>query len=179
MKNENVRRLARAIVGCALSLPMPLLAGDRTVGDWAWNTDDPAMFYAGTGNDAGHMLVQFCDPEDGSCFYAVGLDILCDAGDPYPVLANSDAGAVQLAMMCGDRVADQNVLVAIDFEAMDDLVRSARRVGFAVPMHGDEFKSVRFSLHGSNEALDAMRAELRRAAELPSGRRDTPEQEIL
>ena len=133
------------------------LAGDQRVGDWTWNIDDPELFVAGTENAAGHALAQVCDPSDGSCMYVVGFDIHCDPGHEYPVLVNSDAGSAQLEFVCGDRAGDQNLLVATDFEAIDDIVKSANKVGFAIPMQGDDFKAVRFSLVGSNEAIDAMR----------------------
>lgn len=135
-------------------------AGDVKSGDWAWNVDDPEIFVAGIENSAGHMLAQFCDPESTNCFYAVGFDTYCEPGHKYPVLVNSDAGSAHLEFICGEKVGDQHVMVASDFDAMDRLVRQANHIGFAIPMEGDAFRAVRFSLNGSNDALDAMREAL-------------------
>ena len=106
-----------------------VLAGDQRIGDWQWNVDDPEMFVAGTENAAGHALAQFCDPSEGSCIYIVGFDIHCEPGNKYPVLVNSDAGSAQMEFVCGDRAGDQNVLVATDFESMDNIVGDCAAAG--------------------------------------------------
>jgi len=160
MKNNNSRRAPACLLAACLMLPGLAQAGDHVSGDWSWNVDDPEIFVAGIENSAGHMLAQFCDPESTNCFYAVGFGLKCEPGHQYPVLVNADTGSAQLEFICGDRIGDQNVLVASDFDAMDDVVRSANKVGFAIPLEGDDFKAVRFSLNGSNEALDAMREAL-------------------
>ena len=128
------------------------------IGDWVWNAEDPEVYWAATTNDAGQMLAQFCDPEDGVCFYAVGFDTNCEEDASYPALVNSDIAAQSIELRCGSEVDDGGHLMhPVDFDQIDKLVRQANRIGFALPMEGDEFKAVRFSLRGSNEALDAMR----------------------
>jgi hypothetical protein len=153
------RSLAVALAGIVLFLGAALSAsaGDRPIGDWKWNVDDPELYSAGIELPGGHVLAQFCIPNKGSCFYAVGFGITCEPNEKYHVLVNSDVGSSQLEFVCGDSIGKQNVLLAADFDALDSVVRDANRVGFAIPMANDEFKAVRFSLRGSNEAIDAMR----------------------
>ena len=133
-------------------------AEDIHSGDWVWNVDDPESYHAGTQNAAGQVLMQMCDPADGTCFYAVGFDTSCDEGDSYPALVNSDAGTAGIELLCGGEVdGGSNVMLVKDFEQVDNIIREATRIGFALPMKGDEFKAVRFSLKGSVNAIEAMR----------------------
>lgn len=141
-----------------LLLGSPTWAEDIPSGDWALNIDDPEMYFAGTENSAGQVLMQLCDPEDSTCFYAVGFDTRCDEGDSYPALVNSDAGTASIELLCSSELDDGNNLMLVkDFDQMDDFIRRAKKIGFALPMQGDEFKAVRFSLKGSVKAIDAMR----------------------
>ena len=48
--------------------------------------------------------------------------------------------------------------VFTDFEQIDDTVKKASRIGFAVPLAGDQFRVIRFDLMGSNEAIAAIRS---------------------
>ena len=155
-------------------------AGDFTSGDWVWSVDDPEMFYAATENSAGQALIQFCDPAEGHCVYAVGFDTTCDKGDSYPALVNSDAGTASITLKCGSELDDGgNLMLVEDFDQMDGFVRAAKRIGFALPMQGDEFKAVRFSLKGSNEALDAMRKLAARSGERKPGVRNAKDSEVF
>lgn len=150
------RRLAALLCGGLIA--SGAFAGEVASGDWAWNVDDPETHWAATGNDAGQMLGQFCYPEKGSCLYAVGFDTTCDEGDSYPALVNSDAGTANITLKCGGDLEDgANLMLVEDFDQLDALIRKSKRIGFALPMQGDEFKAVRFSLRGSVPALDAMR----------------------
>jgi hypothetical protein len=155
-------------------------AGDFTSGDWTWNVDDPEMFYAATENSAGQALIQLCDPAEGQCVYAVGFDTTCDKGDSYPALLNSDAGTASITLKCGGELDDGgNLMLVEDFDQMDRFVRTGKRIGFALPMQGDEFKAVRFSLKGSNEALDAMRKFAAKGSSKPPNVRNAKDSEVF
>lgn len=149
----------------AVALARPVGAADFTVGDWSWNVDDPEMQLAGTTNADGHVLSQFCYPQSGKCLYAVGFDTNCTEGNSYPALVNSDSGAAAMTFRCGSELkGGTHLMFAEDFDQIDGLIRKSNRIGFALPMEGDQFKAVRFSLRGSSEALDAMRKVAARAA---------------
>jgi hypothetical protein len=149
-------------------------------GDWTWSIDDPAMFYAATENSAGQVLMQLCDIEDGSCLYAVGFDTRCDEGDSYPALVNSDAGTASIELLCGKTLEDGgNLMLVKGFDQMDGFVRGAKKIGFALPMQGDEFKAVRFSLKGSVAAIDAMRKIAARGAPATSNTRKAKDTEVF
>ena len=151
-----------------------------TSGDWTWSVDDPEIYYAGTQNSAGHMLAQFCEPADGSCFFAVGFETTCDEGDSYPALVNTDNGAYSIEFLCGGEIKDgSNLMLVQDFDQIDDIVRKSKRIGFALPMQGDEFKAVRFSLKGSVAAMDAMRKVAARGASETSGTKKARDSEVF
>ena len=132
-------------------------AADISSGDWNWNIDGTDMFYAGTSNNAQNLLAQFCYLTDGNCVYAVSFGLNCDKGEKYPALLNSDSGARSIELICGNKMQGQNVLMFSSFEEIDGIIRSNNRIGFVLPLKGDEFKAIRFSLRGSAKALDAMR----------------------
>ena len=151
-----------------------------TSGDWTWSIEDPEMFYAATENSAGQALMQLCDTEDGTCFYAVGFDTTCDEGDSYPALVNADTGASSIQLLCGGKFRDgTNMMLVEDFDQIDGIVRKAKRIGFALPMQGDEFKAVRFSLKGSVAAIDAMRKVAARGAAAQSGAKKAKDTEVF
>lgn len=123
--------------------------------------------------------MQLCDTEDGACFYAVSFGTRCQKDETYHALVNSDAGNGSFELLCGAEVQGSNLLFVQDFEQMDALVRKATRIGFALPMQGDDIKTVRFSLRGSVAAIDAMRRALARTAPMPPTAKKVREVETL
>src|SRR5512144_2189785 len=65
-------------------------------GKWTVVTDDPTMMYAVVFNDSGALFGQYCYPEKGSCLWLISTSTSCEKDHKYPVLANSDGGAVPL-----------------------------------------------------------------------------------
>ena len=169
------------VVGAFLGLCASVASSEEfTSGDWSWSIEDPEMFYAATENSAGQVLMQLCDTEDGTCFYAVGFNTTCDEGDSYPALVNSDAGTASIELYCGSASDDgTNLMLVKDFDQMDGFVRTAKKIGFALPMKGDEFKAVRFSLKGSVAAIDAMRKIAARGAPVQSNTRKAKDSEVF
>lgn len=166
------------VVGLALWAPVAG-ADEARVGDWVWSVDDPGTFYAGTEHPGKEALMQLCDTEDGACFYAVSFGMRCKEGETYHALVNSDAGNGSVELYCGAELKGSNLLFVQDFEQIDGLVRKAHRIGFALPMRGDEIKTVRFSLKGSVAAIDAMRGALARVAPIQSEAKKVREVETL
>jgi hypothetical protein len=141
---------------------IPVLASAQSK-DWATGiADDGEYHYAATANDSGHLLGQFCYPELGNCIYLVATSTACKENDEYGILANSDAGAQQLNVICrgtfGSGSSKKYRYVFSDFEAVDKLVKQANRVGFAMPLKDGHFNVVRFTLSSSNVEIERMRA---------------------
>ena len=133
-------------------------AAEGTSKDWAWDTSNPDYATALTSNDSDNIMGIWCYYEalDNQCIYIIDFNIRCKDGSEYPLLVNSDVGSTSMNVTCGHKYKDHNVMYASDFDAMDDIVNNAIKVGFVIPLEGDEFKAVRFSLAGSTFAIKMM-----------------------
>jgi len=131
---------------------------DGTSKDWYWDTSDPDYATALTYNDSNNTLGIWCYYKqlDSNCIYIIDFNITCKDGSEYPLLVNSDVGSAYMKVTCGHKYKDHNMLYASDFDAVDDIINSAIKVGFVIPLEGDEFKAVRFSLAGSSFAIKMM-----------------------
>jgi hypothetical protein len=90
--------------------------------------------------------------------WTLGIKVACEADSKYPLLANTDGGAVHLQVVCRGLSANKEFYSYVfdDFQAVDNLIKAGVRVGFAFPMQGDEFRVIRFSLTGSGSAVTNM-----------------------
>lgn len=144
----------------------PALAEPVRSGDWFVDFVENRFLYAATINDAGSVFGQYCFPAEGKCLYLIGLRTRCEAGHDYLALANTDAGAQTFEIYCNGELANGRYqYVFKNFDDIDQLVKQGRRVGFALPMQGDEFKVVRFSLRGASNAITGMRRVAERLVE--------------
>ncbi|MCM0082453.1 hypothetical protein L4X63_12715 [Geomonas sp. Red32] len=138
-------------------LVKPVLA--QEFGNWAVDAKSEKFLYAATVNESGALLGQFCFVEGGSCVWLIGMDTGCNKGDEYTVLANSDAGSSAMQVLCDGQLDNGMYRYGFsDFESIDTLLKTATRVGFAVPLQSDQFKVFRFKLEGAKPAISVMRA---------------------
>jgi hypothetical protein len=143
----------------AVMFSSPVGSHAQSFGDWYAETSDPATMYAASVNDSGNVLGQYCFPDDGACVWLIGIKTGCEPGGKYPVLANSDTGAAHLDALCGGKLSDGLYRYAFsDFSAIDNFIKQATRVGFALPLQEDQFRVIRFNLDGASRAVSVMRA---------------------
>jgi hypothetical protein len=176
------RRSAQVVFVCTVVPTLVVLlaftgilqAAAQSYGDWFVETSKATYFYAVSVNDSGNVLGQFCFPGDGSCIWLIGMKPSCKSGARYPVLANSDAGAVHLEVLCDGQLESGLYRYAFtSFDNVDNMVRQSSRVGFAIPLEEDQFRVVRFNTRGGAAALSAMRsAAERRTKPVGRGTRD-------
>lgn len=141
----------------------------QEMGSWNYQLRPP--FYAATMNDSGHIFGQWCDVDAGACAYLLALSTACADGESYPVLINSDVGAMSSTLVCRGRLENGKYRYALGhFDAIDNLVRKAKRIGLAIPLEGDQFRVVRFSLDGAAATLTLMRAAAEKATAAPQPR---------
>jgi hypothetical protein len=139
------------------------LAAAQPLGEWIYQTK--GQFYAATINDSGHVFGQWCDVEDQSCIYLLAMSTSCEQDYRYPVLVNSDAGSLSTTVVCRGRLdSGKYRYVLSNFEDIDGLVKKAKRIGLAIPLEGDQFRVLRFSLDGATVALTVMRGAAEKAA---------------
>jgi hypothetical protein len=168
-----IRRAVSSIIVLTLLVGLALLVGAADVGaeqfgDWFAGTNGATALYAASANETGNVFGQFCYLGEGSCVWLIGVKTRCQQGDRYPVLANTNRGAMQLEVLCDGRLDSGLYRFAFtNFEQVEKLVTYSERVSFAMPVEEAQFGIVRFSLQGATAAL----SELREAAQ----RRITPD----
>lgn len=149
--------------------------------DWAWSTDTDkdGYYFAATINGVGSLVGQYCYFDSGNCLWLIGLKTTCDEGSEYPALVNSDAGALQVTLLCAHKYEGRNVLAVSDFDGFDRIVRNATKMGIVLPLQNDEFKVSRFGLAGSTYALDLMRAATERRMKRKPTNVNKPDEERI
>lgn len=145
-----------------LGFALVSIASAETVthGDWYWSSDslNDGFIYSASTNDDGHILGQYCYFESDNCFYILAFDTSCEKGSAgYIGIANSELDARNVEFEClGILEGRLYGYIFKDFESIQEVVLQANKVGIAFPLQEDRFKVIRFSLIGSNEAIDGM-----------------------
>jgi hypothetical protein len=167
---------AKTILGTVLItiLAGALPAHAQVIGDWVVDVESQNAYSAVTFNDSGHAFGAFCDLSKGSCYWLIEMSSSCDEGTTSPVLGNSDGTAVNLELVCIGRLEGGSSAYAFtDFDQVDKLVRHSDRVGFAMPLGGDEFRMEKYNLRGTVDALAVMlAAATERLKSVPTNNRD-------
>ncbi|TAK84820.1 MAG: hypothetical protein EPO20_13340 [Betaproteobacteria bacterium] len=145
---------------CLALIAASAIAAPRQWGSWfSGEADSGDFLYAVTANDAGHLLGQYCFPDQNSCVYLLGTSAACEPGKQYPVLVDSDLGSAELLLLCSGQLESGHYrYLFTDFELIDDTVTRASKLAFVFLPVNDRFNVVLFDLVGSNEAIAAMRA---------------------
>ncbi|CAG9297928.1 hypothetical protein [Celerinatantimonas diazotrophica] len=146
------------VILISMMVCFPISAKIKIYKDWAVNTEGDSYYYAATKNKSGHVFGEYCYFKNKSCLFLIGIDITCHKGHQYPVLVNSEQGALNLTLSCGNKVDHQNVLIFNNFDKIDQIVRTSSKLGVVVPMESGQFKVSRFSLLGAKYCIDTMRA---------------------
>ncbi|MFM2290133.1 MAG: hypothetical protein RL684_3276 [Pseudomonadota bacterium] len=141
----------------------PLASAAATdYGDWRVNRSaDGATLDAYTVNETGSLLGEHCSVAEHSCNWVVVTAIRCSGEDEYPILGNTSSGAVPLQVQCQGATGDDSAQFRYgftDWQQLEALMQDAARVGFAMPMAGDQFQVLRFSLTGRTAATAAVEA---------------------
>lgn len=177
--NERGKEIAvktwRIALGLLGLFSATVCGAESSFGDWqAGVTDDRSTMYAYTTNDSGDMFGEWCSVTTGNCTWMLGLTTACEQESSYPVLANTDTGAAPLNIKCGGKIEDSELsrYQFTSFKDVEKLLKGGHRVGIALPMQGDQFRVVRFSLKGSSAATSAMEAAVAKLAR-PQQKKDT------
>lgn len=129
-------------------------AASLTFGQWrVASTAGGHYTYAATVNRRGEVFGEFCDSKSAACHWLLAVKTPCRFGDVYPVLANSAAGANPIAIFCiGALGAHAYGMALMNRAKLQASIAHARRIDFAVPLHGGGFALARFELTGRLEA---------------------------
>ena len=138
----------------ALTFLTPLAQADTTYGHWTTGaTGDKGAIYAATANDSGAIFGEYCFFSSKVCSWHLALDMKCEKGADYPVLANSDKGAMSLVLTCvGETSAGFYQFVFKNWQQVENIAREGSMIGIATPLQADQFKVYRFLLDGLNQS---------------------------
>jgi len=171
MKRSILRALA-LLVGLT-ALVLAHAGNPKHYRQWLVDTfDDKSGAFAVTINDSNAVFGEACFLSDQKCQWRVVIDVACEKGHTYPILANTDSGAASLEFVCdGPRSGGEYTYVFSNWKALESLLKTATRVGFAMPMQGDQFTVYRFNLDGANAATEFLESTF--FAATPQGKKKT------
>lgn len=131
-------------------------AQERKFGAWSVGvSESKAVVYAGTNNESNGVFGQFCQSTEAVCSWVLINSLDCEVGSKYSVLVNSDAGAAAHETTCF-KVDGKPRHVFTKFDEITATVLKSSKIAVAFPVGDSQFQVSRFSLSGSNEALDLM-----------------------
>jgi hypothetical protein len=133
-------------------------SGAAPAGEWTWD-QGASSYFAGTSNDTGDTFGQACYPGERKCYWVIVLKRSCNPGATHPTLVNTDAGASTFQLTCMGPSEERGAFrySISEFDEIDHVVAGATRIGFALPLRGDQFTLTRFDLSGSKPVVSAMR----------------------
>lgn len=116
-------------------------------------SDDGKDLIAVTLNNEGNFIGYRCFSSNKTCIHVLSAGTNCEDGGTYPILVNSDYSPMTMNTVCNITNANHELLLT-QYDTIHEILKKGSNVGFAIPMQSGQFKVVRFSLLGSDEAMD-------------------------
>lgn len=143
-------------------------AGAQTTGpqttyhdNWSVSPHNNTGFIAASVNESLQVFGQYCFAGTSKCVWMLSIDRSCTKGDKYPVLINSNVGALSAELLCDEPLErGKQRYIFLNFDEIDQAVRGSSKLAIAMPLQGDTFVVVRFNLIGALEALKTMHIKL-------------------
>jgi len=155
MKSMKCLALIFGLVICSVPVQAEVIVNK----EWGWDLSGDGLVFAATINDDGRMLGQYCNLDAENCSYLATLGVKdCQENAEYPAILNSDAGAIQVQLVCRGQYQGESLFLIKRFSDINKVVKKASVVGIALAMESGKFNVVRYSLAGSTHAIDMMRA---------------------
>lgn len=157
----------RALICCVTFFVLSSPSYAQAFGAWQTGVStDNDQLYAATVNESGDLLGNYCYIATGNCVWVFATATICKLGQSVEMLANTDTGYEVVKAKCagpyhwGGATLYRSVFT--NTLKMLNLVQSANVLGFAIPLKGDQFRVVRFSLNGSNLAIKSILSEIQK-----------------
>lgn len=126
----------------------------RRFGEWAViRASDGVDLIALTLNDSGSFIGFRCFASTQMCIHALSAGTKCEDGGNYPILINSDYSSLSMDAICSINGTNHELFLT-KYDVIHDILLKGNHVGFAIPMESGQFKVVRFSLDGSDAAMN-------------------------
>lgn len=147
-------RSITALMSLVLCLVSTVVAAQtRTFRDWqVMVSDDKKDLIAATSVDGDKYLAYRCFGKTGKCVHVFSLAAECEDGKSYPVLVNSSYSALALTCTCSKNGSRYELIP--EYDRFNRILKGGTGyIGFALPMVSGQFKVVRFSLTGAQDAM--------------------------
>lgn len=158
-------------------LSVQLAQADTNFGHWSiGTTTNKAMAYAATANDDGAIFGEYCGFSSKKCSWEIGIDMACTKGADYPVLANTDKGAINLTLLCVGPMPGGILYEYIfkNWKDLENVAKSGSMIGIAAPLQADQFKVYRFVLDGLNQSTNSLESSFFASVGNASGKNTKP-----
>lgn len=126
----------------------------KSFGAWSViKSNDNLDLIAATTNDSGNYIGFRCFSLEKKCIHVLSANTNCQDGGTYPILINSDYASLSMDAICGVNGSNHELYLT-KYDEIHNLLKKGSTIGFAIPMESGQFKVVRFSLGGSEKAMD-------------------------
>jgi hypothetical protein len=168
-------KIAILIVIAAILLA-PRAHSDTTFSHWSTGaTSDKSGVYAATANDDGAVFGKYCYFSSKNCTWNIAIDMACEKGAYYPVLANSEKGAASLVLQCVGPMTGNNLYQYVfnNWKDVEKIIKTSSKLGIATPLQSDQFKVYRFLLDGMTQSTDSVETPFWAAVAANNGKSNT------
>lgn len=156
MSSLQLKIAAAAVAAC---LATPGVHAGENYNEWfSQSFDAGTATGAFTVNDSGATFGEICRLQEGSCQWRLLLDLACEDNTTTSILANTDQGASTLEFRCAGKSENGKgyLYVFKNWKQLESSLKSSSKVGFAMPVKGDQFVVYRFKLQGMTETTSEM-----------------------
>ena len=144
----------RIVFLLALIIPIQCLAGTNYE-DWIVEEYDAGSI-AYTTNPSGSTLGYICKFSTKNCHFFFDSGSRCDEDSVSKALVNSDIGALAVDVICQKYTSEgkqKHYSMLGNYDEISEAILKANSIGIAIPLASGQFKVLKFSLKGSNQAV--------------------------
>ena len=128
----------------------------------ATNKRDHIAYTVGK-DDPKQLLAVRCFQESKKCLVVLSMGTQCEDKAFYPLLLNSDAGALHIRGFCTVNEGRFEYILS-PYDQVSQILYTAKGVlGIATPLEDGAFRAYRFNLYGAKDAIDLVSSKVKGA----------------
>jgi hypothetical protein len=126
----------------------------------ASNKKDAIAYTVGK-DDSKQILAVRCFQDSKKCAVVLSMSTQCEDKAFYPMLINSDSGALHIRGFCTVNEGRYEYILS-PYEQVSQILYSGKgTLGIATPLDDGAFRAYRFNLYGAKEAMDVIYSKIR------------------
>ena len=158
--NKQLRFLAFGIASQMLMLGAALAQSSMWQTIAAANKKDQIAFTVGK-DDNKQVLAVRCFRDSKKCAVILSMGTQCEDKAVYPMLINSDAGALQIRGFCTVNEGRYEYILS-PYDQVSQILYTGKGVlGIATPLEDGAFRAFRFNLFGAKDAIDVVSSKIK------------------